>query len=416
MDINICVIGLGYVGLPLAVEFSKKYNTFGYDKSVERIKTLKKNIDSNYELSSKELKNSKIKFSNSLYVFNEINFFVVTVPTPIDKFNYPDIKLLKLASHEISKFLKKDDIVVYESTVYPGLTEEVCIPILEKGSGLKVNQDFGCGYSPERINPGDKKYNIKNIKKIVSGSDIKTLNKIYKVYNSIIKAKIHKAQSIKVAEAAKVIENTQRDLNIALANELSQIFNLLDINTKDVLEAAATKWNFHKYEPGLVGGHCIGVDPYYLTYKAKKIGYKPKIILSGRKLNDDMSNYVANRTNSYLSNKKSKILILGCTFKQNCNDIRNSKVFDLWNRLKRYGHKVEIFDPFADSLEVKRHYNIKILKRPKNNYYNCIILAVNHEYFRKKKFKNPRENFGYKNSIIFDLKSFYKKGYSDYTL
>ena len=416
MRLNIGVIGLGYVGLPLAIELSKKYSTFGYDKSLRRILELKNGNDKNNEIPKLVLNKSKIKFSNKESDLKKINFYIVTVPTPINNNNMPDVKLLKLASKVIGLYLNKGDIVVYESTVYPGLTEEICVPILEKYSGLKRNIEFGYGYSPERINPGDKKNNITNINKIVSGSNSKALSIIFNVYKSIIKTKVYKASSIKVAEAAKVIENTQRDLNIALVNELTQIFEKMNIDTHEVLKAASTKWNFHKYVPGLVGGHCIGVDPYYLTFKANKIGYNPKIILAGRKLNDDMGHYIAKRTHKYLNFKPSKVLILGCTFKQNCNDVRNSKVFDLYKSLKKLKHKVEIFDPIVNDEDVKKNYKINLIKFPKSKHYNCIILAVNHDYFKNKKFKDPKKLFGAKISILFDLKSFYQKKYSDFRL
>ena len=324
--------------------------------------------------------------------------------------------MLKLASKEVGKCLQKGDIVVYESTVYPGLTEEICVKILEKYSNLKSDKDFGYGYSPERINPGDKRNKLINISKIVSGSNKQVLNKIHKIYKSIIKAQVYKASSVMVAEAAKIIENTQRDLNIALINELSQIFEKMKINTSEVLDAAATKWNFQRYVPGLVGGPCIGVDPYYLTYKAKKIGYNSKIVLAGRKFNDNMVNYVAKRTNKYLKYKKSKILILGCSFKENCNDIRNSKVFNLYKILKKGKHMVDICDPLVDKNKVKNYYGIEITLKPLKNYYDCIILAVNHDIFKNQNFKKPKDKFGVESSILFDLKSFYKKSYSDYQL
>lgn len=416
MKLKIGIIGLGYVGLPLAIEMSKKYDLVGYDKSFQRIKNLRNFFDSNNEISKKVLKKSLIKFTTQPSDLEDINFYIVTVPTPINKKNLPDISLLKLASKEVGKYLKKGDIVVYESTVYPGLTEDTCVKILEKYSNLKAKIDFGYGYSPERINPGDKKNQLSNINKIVSGSDKKVLNKIYKIYKSVIKAQVHKASSVMVAEAAKIIENTQRDLNIALINELSQIFEKMKIDTNEVLEAAATKWNFHKYVPGMVGGHCIGVDPYYLTYKAKKIGYNSKIVLAGRKLNDQMANYIAGRTNKYLKYKKSKILILGCTFKENCNDIRNSKVFDLYKILKKSNHVVDICDPLVDREKVKNIYGLEIKLLPRKNYYDCIILAVNHNVFNFSFFKKPKENFGNIKSFLFDLKSFYKKKYADYYL
>ena len=417
---KIGVIGLGYVGLPIANEFSKKFTTYAYDKSKKRILELKKYFDRNMQLSFNELKKNKINLCDNLKSLSAANIFIITVPTPINKKNIPDLSLIISATKELSKILKKGDIVVYESTVYPGLTNEICVPILEKNSKLKYNFDFFCGYSPERINPGDKSKNLKNINKIVSGSNKYALKIIYEIYRKIIKAKVIKTSSIEVAEAAKVIENTQRDLNIGLINELSQIFNKLNIDTEEVLKAAASKWNFNYFTPGLVGGHCIGVDPYYLTYKSKKLGYNPSIILAGRKVNDNMSKYVADK--AILSLKKittkKNILIMGCTFKENCPDIRNSKVFDVIKHLKKKDKslKLHIFDPNADKNEVYSEYKIKLINKPKKKYYDLIILAVSHQIFKNKNYTRPLTKFGNKFCKLFDLKFFYKQNYSDFRL
>jgi UDP-N-acetyl-D-glucosamine/UDP-N-acetyl-D-galactosamine dehydrogenase len=418
---KIGVVGLGYVGLPLAYEFSKKFVTFGFDKSIKRLKQIVKNVDVNNQLSVKELKYNKIKLSNKISELSDVNFYIITVPTPINSFNKPDLKFVKSATNLVAKNLKKGDIVVYESTVYPGLTNEVCVPLLENLSKLKINRDFYCGYSPERINPGDDSKSLTKINKIISASNSKSLKEIYYVYKKIIKANVVKTSSIEVAEAAKVIENTQRDLNIGLINELSQIFSKLNIDTEEVLKAASTKWNFNFFKPGLVGGHCIGVDPYYLTYKSKLVGHDPKIILAGRSVNDDMSKYVSKKILFNLKKLKKttkNILILGCTFKENCPDIRNSKVFDLYNHLKKNNknNKIDIYDPEADKNEVLLHYNIKLLDKIKKNYYDIIVLAVPHNEFNKKIFKNPKKNFGNKKSYLFDLKFFYKKELSDFRL
>jgi UDP-N-acetyl-D-glucosamine/UDP-N-acetyl-D-galactosamine dehydrogenase len=418
---KIGVVGLGYVGLPLAYEFSKKFVTFGFDKSIKRLKQIVENVDVNNQLSVKELKYNKIKLSNKISELSDVNFYIITVPTPINSFNKPDLKFVKSATNLVAKNLKKGDIVVYESTVYPGLTNEVCVPLLESLSKLKINRDFYCGYSPERINPGDDSKSLTKINKIISASNPKSLKEIYYVYKKIIKANVVKTSSIEVAEAAKVIENTQRDLNIGLINELSQIFSKLNIDTEEVLKAASTKWNFNFFKPGLVGGHCIGVDPYYLTYKSKLVGHEPKIILAGRSVNDDMSKYVSKKILFNLKKLKKitkNILILGCTFKENCPDIRNSKVFDLYNHLKKNNknNKIDIYDPEADKNEVLLHYNIKLLDKIKKNYYDIIVLAVPHNEFNKKKFKNPKKNFGNKKSYLFDLKFFYKKEQSDFRL
>ena len=416
--IKIGIIGLGYVGLPLAVEFAKKYNTHGFDINVNRINELKKAIDSTQEVSEKELSKvlNNVKStsnSNGLSFWSEIshisdcNFFIVTVPTPVDKNKNPILSPLIESSNQISKILKKGDYVVYESTVYPGLTEEVCIPLLEKGSGLRLNKDFHVGYSPERINPGDKNHTVSKIKKVTSGSSTDSAIFIDKIYNSVIKAGTFLASSIKVAEAAKVIENSQRDINIAFMNELAKIFNMMNIDTHSVLEAASTKWNFLNFKPGLVGGHCIGVDPYYLAQKAKEIGYNPEIILTGRRINDHMGNYVANQVIKLMINKNnevlnSNVLMLGLTFKENCPDIRNTKAIDIYNELKKFKINVDVFDPWADKNEVKNEFNIDLIDSIKSKY-NAIILAVAHNEFK--------ENYDLRThlktrGVIYDVKGF----------
>jgi len=407
---EICVIGLGYVGLPLAVEFSKKYKTYGFDTSENRIQDLLSGVDSTGEFSKKELREilnkETLKLSSKKNQIPNCDFYIITVPTPINEFNQPDMSLLFAASKFVGSLLKKNNIVIFESTVYPGATEEECVPILEKESNLILNKDFFCGYSPERINPGDKLHTLTKIKKVVSGSNEEATDKINKLYKSIIKAGTHIAPSIKVAEAAKVIENTQRDINIAFVNELSLIFDHLEINTKDVLDAAKTKWNFLEFTPGLVGGHCIGVDPYYLTYKAQTTGYEPEIILAGRRLNDNMSLHVANKVINLINKKKNdikeaKVLVLGVTFKENCPDIRNSKVFDLVSVLKKKGIKVDLHDPLADEKEVFKHYGESLIERSSFNLknYEVVILAVPHEIFYKIDFESYKEDV-----LIFDLK------------
>ena len=386
-DKTIAVIGLGYVGLPLAVAFGEKFKTFGYDINENRIEQLKKYYDKTEEVSPEEIKKAKfLTFTWSISDIKNANIYIITVPTPIDIHKMPDLSAIKSATETVGKVLKKGDIVIYESTVYPGCTEEDCVPILEKISGLKYNVDFFCGYSPERINPGDKNHRLKNIIKVVSGSTPEITEEIAKLYETIIDAGVFKAKSIKVAEAAKVIENTQRDLNIALINELALIFDKLGINTKDVLEAAATKWNFLKFEPGLVGGHCIGVDPYYLTFKAQAIGYHPEVILAGRKINDEMGRYIAEKTvklmiKSSKTIKGSSTLIAGFTFKENCPDVRNTKVIDIYNELIDFGVKVDIFDPYADRSEAKKYYNVEVKHKLPEKKYDAIIIAVKHDIF-----------------------------------
>ena len=406
----VAVIGLGYVGLPLALELGKKYLTIGYDINKKRINELKKNIDNTNEIKKNYIKKSKhIKFTYNLEELKICNFYIIAVPTPINKRKKPDLKILKNATITVGNILKDKDIVVYESTVYPGLTEEYCIPILENKSRLILNKNFSVGYSPERINPGDKKHSLVNIKKVVSASNRKSLNIIDKLYRSIIKAGTYKAPSIKVAEAAKVIENSQRDINIAFVNELSFIFNKLGIDTKEVIDAAKTKWNFIPFYPGMVGGHCIGVDPYYLSYKAEKVGYKSKIILAGRKLNDEMGNYIAKEVLKLIRKKTNlqlglKIAILGLSFKENCGDIRNTRVIDIMNYFIKRRILCDIYDPVVDPKEAFSEYNIKLksLSNIYSNNYNAVIIAVKHDKFKKLNL----EKFG-NNCTIYDVKSFY---------
>ncbi len=387
--LKIGIIGLGYVGLPLAVEFSKKYQVCGFDLNPARIAELQSCNDSTLEVSAEELlQATNLSYSTDLQTIRDCNFYIVTVPTPVDENRRPDLIPLIKASHSVGKVIKKGDIVVYESTVYPGATEEDCIPIIEKESGLKFNIDFFAGYSPERINPGDKEHRITTIKKVTSGSNTEVANYVDTVYRSIITAGTHKASSIKVAEAAKVIENTQRDLNIALVNELAIIFNKMGIDTLEVLEAAGSKWNFLPFRPGLVGGHCIGVDPYYLTYKAQQIGYNPEIILAGRRINDNMAAYVAGRTVKLMTQKRihvvdANILILGLTFKENCPDLRNTKVIDIIKELRTYHANIDVFDPWIDIQEARHEYGITPIKAPTEGKYDAVILAVAHQQFKE---------------------------------
>jgi UDP-N-acetyl-D-galactosamine dehydrogenase len=386
---NISVIGLGYVGLPLAVEFGKKVKTVGFDINQSRIEELISGHDRTLEVSDENMKlSSHISYSSNLEDIKACNYFIVTVPTPTDKNNRPDLTPLYKASETVGKVLKKGDIVIYESTVYPGVTEDECVPVLEKVSGLKFNIDFFCGYSPERINPGDKEHTVTKILKVTSGSTPEVAEKVDQLYRSIIIAGTYKASSIKVAEAAKVIENSQRDINIAFVNELAKIFNLMGINTNDVLEAAGTKWNFLKFKPGLVGGHCIGVDPYYLAQKAQEVGYHPEIILAGRRLNDSMGAYVASETIKLMIKKDIKVknanvLVLGFTFKENCPDVRNTKVIDIVTELKTYQLNIEVVDPWAEPAEVFHEYNINTVKQiPIGKTFDAIILAVAHNEFK----------------------------------
>tara|TARA_B110000858_G_scaffold50091_1_gene57929 strand:+ start:1396 stop:2664 length:1269 start_codon:yes stop_codon:yes gene_type:complete len=418
---QIAIIGLGYVGLPLAVAFSNYFKVVGFDNNKKRIGDLLNGLDITNELSKLELKKlKKIKLTSDQKYLNSCNIYIVTVPTPIDKLKKPDLKYLISASTTVGKYISKGDIVIYESTVYPGATEGDCVPILEKYSGLKFNHDFFCGYSPERINPGDKKNNLKNIKKITSGSTPNIAEFIDKLYLQIIDAGTYKASSIKIAEAAKVIENIQRDVNIALVNELSIIFNALEIDTEEVLEAAATKWNFIKYKPGLVGGHCISVDPYYLTHKAKSQGILSQVILAGRKVNDNMASHIVSQLIKYMVKKeitinKSNILIMGFTFKENCNDLRNTMVSELVLGLKEYNCNVDIFDPWIDIKETKKDYKYNFLSEIKKSKYDGIILAVAHDKFKDIGIKKIRK-YGKSSVAIYDLKHIFNKEQSDLRL
>lgn len=413
---KIAIIGLGYVGLPLAIEFAKHLPVVGFDINKRRIDELNKGLNHTLETNSEELKAVLKKtndYSVGLICINNVeeiksaNIFIITVPTPVDRYNSPDLSLLLTASEMVGKALKRNDIVIYESTVYPGCTEEECVPVLEKNSGLKFNKDFFAGYSPERINPGDKIHTLPTIKKVTSGSTAQIADKIDNLYNIIIKAGTHKAPSIKVAEASKAIENAQRDVNISFVNELALIFDRMGIDTNDVLEAAGTKWNFLKFKPGLVGGHCISVDPYYLAHKAVSLGYHPQVILSGRHVNDFMGQFVANKVVKLMIAKGHKIraaniLILGITFKENCPDIRNSKVIDILHELEQFGLNADIYDPWADAEEVKKEFNINMLLQiDENKAYAAIILAVPHQEFLNFDFKNYKEN----NAVIFDAKA-----------
>jgi len=408
-NIKIGVIGLGYVGLPLAVEFGKKYNVVGLDINKERVEELQSGLDSTLEVNKEELAAAEfLKYSTSISDLSECNVYIVTVPTPINQHKQPDLTPLIKASEAIGKVLKKDDIVIYESTVYPGATEEDCVPILEQQSGLTFNQDFFAGYSPERINPGDKEHRVTNILKVTSGSTPEIADFVDKLYKSIITAGTHKASSIRVAEAAKVIENTQRDVNIALINELALLFNRLGIDTEEVLEAAGTKWNFLPFRPGLVGGHCIGVDPYYLTHKAQSIGYTPQIILSGRRINDGMGKYVVSEVIKLMLKKrihvqKAKVLMLGLTFKEDCPDLRNTRVIDMIQEFEDYGATVDVYDPWVDKQEAKREYNVSPIDSPSDGQYDAIVIAVAHQQFKKMGAKQIRA-FGKNNAVVFDIK------------
>ena len=403
---KIAVIGLGYVGLPLAAAFSEKYEVTGFDVNAARIEELKSGYDRTLELSAEQMKKAienGMKFSLNLDDIKDCNFFIVTVPTPIDKNKRPDLTPVVKATQSVAKVLKKGDIVVYESTVYPGVTEEICVPLLEQ-SGLKFNEDFFCGYSPERINPGDKEHTVTKIKKITSGSTSEIADKVDEVYRSIITAGTHKAPTIKVAEAAKVIENTQRDINIAFMNELAMIFNKMNIDTNAVLQAAGTKWNFLNFRPGLVGGHCIGVDPYYLTHKAQELGFHPEMILAGRRINDNMGKYAADQVVKLMIKRgvlinSARVLVLGLTFKENCPDIRNSRVIDVIEELRDFGCSVDVYDPWADEAEVKREYGITPLKSFDEADYDCVVIAVAHDKFKGLKFSK---------ALVYDIKNVYE--------
>ncbi len=404
---KIAIIGLGYVGLPLAVEFGKIMPTIGFDINKKRVADLKEGKDFTKEVDPQELKSANhLQYTFDTADLTQAKIFIVTVPTPIDNHNNPDLTPLVKASETIGKILKKGDLIIYESTVFPGCTEEVCVPVLEQHSGLKFNVDFYCGYSPERINPGDKQHRLPTIKKVTSGSTVEIAKKVDDLYKKIITAGTYMASSIKVAEAAKVIENSQRDLNIAFVNELAMIFDKVGIDTHEVLEAAGTKWNFLPFKPGLVGGHCIGVDPYYLTYKAESLGYNPQVILAGRRINDNMGMYVANKVIKLMANhdnpiKNSKALVLGITFKENCPDIRNSRVIDVIKELEGFGVNVDVFDPEADKQEVAHEYKITMIDAPQGKY-NAIILAVGHQHFLNMDFQPLMHD----NTIIYDVKGF----------
>ena len=403
---KIAVIGLGYVGLPLAAAFSEKYEVTGFDVNAARIEELKSGYDRTLELSGEQMKKaieSGMKFSLNLDDIKDCDFFIVTVPTPIDKNKRPDLTPVIKATQSVAKVLKKGDIVVYESTVYPGVTEEICVPLLEE-SGLKFNEDFFCGYSPERINPGDKEHTVTKIKKITSGSTPEVAEKVDEVYRSIITAGTHKAPTIKVAEAAKVIENTQRDINIAFMNELAMIFNKMNIDTNAVLQAAGTKWNFLNFRPGLVGGHCIGVDPYYLTHKAQELGFHPEMILAGRRINDNMGKYAADQVVKLMIKRgvlinSARVLVLGLTFKENCPDIRNSRVIDVIEELRDFGCRVDVYDPWADEAEVKREYGLTPLKSFDEADYDCVVIADAHDKFKGLKFSK---------ALVYDIKNVYE--------
>lgn len=408
-DTRIAVIGLGYVGLPLAVEFGKKYLTIGFDVNRSRITALISGSDSTLEVDKASLESAThLSYTTDVDKLKTCNIYIVTVPTPIDINKRPDLSHLEKASETVGKVLSKDDIVIYESTVYPGATEEVCVPILEKHSDLTFNKNFYCGYSPERINPGDKEHRITTIKKVTSGSTLEIADKVDALYRSIITAGTHKASSIKVAEAAKVIENTQRDINIALINELALIFRRMGIDTEEVLKAAGSKWNFLPFQPGLVGGHCIGVDPYYLTHKAMEVGYYPEIILAGRKLNDSMGKYVANEIINLMTKKRiqvvdSNILVMGLTFKEDCPDIRNTRVVDVVQELSDFHCNIDVFDPWIDKEESLREFGITTVEQPEPGKYDAVIIAVAHHQFKSMGIKAIRA-LGKKNHILYDIK------------
>ncbi|WP_303309556.1 nucleotide sugar dehydrogenase [Hymenobacter sp. BT730] len=410
---KLAVIGLGYVGLPIALEFARKISVIGFDINAQRVELMRNNIDPSGELEAKDFEGCDITFTDSLDVLREARFFIVAVPTPIDEHAMPDLRPLLAASATVGKVLKKGDYVVFESTVYPGCTEDDCIPVMEKLSGLKFPEDFKVGYSPERINPGDKEHTLARIVKVVSGCDAESLDLIAKVYELVITAGVHRASSIKVAEAAKIIENTQRDVNIALMNELSMIFDRMSINTYEVLEAAGTKWNFLKFSPGLVGGHCIGVDPYYLTYKAKELGYDAKVILSGRTTNDNMGAYIARKTVQMMIKKgkdvaKSKVLVMGATFKENVEDIRNSKVADVIQELKNFSVNVDIVDPHADSDELHHEYGFRLTDPASiSKDYDAVIVAVSHSPYTDLD-EAYFQSITRENAVLVDIKGLYR--------
>jgi UDP-N-acetyl-D-galactosamine dehydrogenase len=416
---NIAIIGLGYVGLPLAVEFGKVRPVIGFDINAKRVQELQGGQDHTLECSSKELAEAKyLRYSCNAQDLKQVHIFIVTVPTPVDQANRPDMTPLVKASETVGKVLKAGDIVIYESTVYPGATEEVCVPVLEKFSGLEFNHDFFCGYSPERINPGDKEHRLPTIKKVTSGSTPAIAEEVDQLYKQIITAGTHKASSIKVAEAAKVIENTQRDVNIALMNELSLIFHKLGIDTLEVLQAAGTKWNFLPFRPGLVGGHCIGVDPYYLTHRAQEVGYHPEVILAGRRINDSMAGHVADETIKLMLRKGmpvlgSKVLVLGLTFKENCPDVRNTKVVDIIKALRGYNTQVDVYDPWIHLAEAEHEYGLKCLDQaPAAGQYSAIVLAVGHKQFIELGEQGVKA-WGQPNAVLFDVKSILPLGAAD---
>ncbi len=413
-DQKICVVGLGYVGLPLAIILAKKFSVVGFDINKNKINNLKKGIDATEEVDTKLLEKSVVEFSSDSSSIKDAKFIIITIPTPIDDNKKPDLKLMKEASELVGNNLSKGAVVVYESTVYPGVTEEICVPILEKESGLKAGADFKIGYSPERVNPGDKEHTIDKIIKVVSGMDEESLELIDKVYSSVISAGTFRATSIKVAEAAKVIENTQRDLNIALVNELAIIFQRLDISTHEVIEAATTKWNFIKFTPGLVGGHCIGVDPYYLTYKAESLGYRPEVILAGRRINDSMGRFIAQQVVKKMAQmnraiKSSKVAILGITFKENVSDIRNSKLADIYNELVEFGIKPLVYDNLADKKEVKKEYNIELCEWEDIKNIDTLIIAVPHEKFKKMLINDYKKLMNSDKLLLVDIKHILNK-------
>jgi len=407
--VKICILGLGYVGLPLAVEFGKRYNTIGFDINQRRISELRSGVDHTLEVEPELLAEArKLSFTDQVEEIRSCNVYIVTVPTPIDEFKTPDLRPLQAASRTVGSVLSEGDVVIYESTVYPGATEEVCIPILEQVSGLKFNEGFFVGYSPERINPGDKTHRVTNILKVTSGSTPESADFIDALYRSVITAGTHQAASIKVAEAAKVIENTQRDVNIALINELSLIFEKLGIDTLDVLEAAGTKWNFLPFRPGLVGGHCIGVDPYYLTHKAQAMGYHPEVILSGRRINDRMGAWVSDRVVRLMTQRRlhvvdANILIMGLAFKENCPDIRNTRVVDVIKTFETYHANVDVYDPWADPEETRQEYGLELIDEPRQAHYDAIILCVGHRQFKEMGAERIR-SFGRPNHVLFDVK------------
>jgi UDP-N-acetyl-D-glucosamine/UDP-N-acetyl-D-galactosamine dehydrogenase len=406
---KIALIGLGYVGLPLAVEFGKKRTVIGFDINQPRINDLNNGVDSTLETTSEELKEAvHLSYTTNLDDVKDCEIFIITVPTPIDKHKRPDLTPLEKSSESVGSILKKGDIVIYESTVYPGATEEVCVPILEQQSGLTFNKDFYCGYSPERINPGDKEHRVTTIKKVTAGSTPEIATEVEELYQEIIIAGTYKASSIKVAEAAKVIENTQRDVNIALINELALIFNKLDIDTESVLEAAGTKWNFLPFRPGLVGGHCIGVDPYYLTHKALEVGYNPEMILAGRRLNDSMGSYVADQVSKLMTKKRihvvdANVLIMGLTFKENCPDIRNTRVVDLVEEFEGFNCNIDVYDPWVDKDEAVHEYSIRPIDQPVEGKYDAILLAVAHDEFKELSLEQIKV-FGKDNHVLYDIK------------